>query len=247
MSPILFIHIFGGIAGLTSGTAAMLFRKGSSRHVMAGNMFVVSMLFMAAGAIPLAILRHEPNNINGGIFTFYLILTAWLTARRGDGATSKFDWATLVIPLALGVLTVFSGIEKLRALRPPTDGVPAVMHFFLGSVMLFAAAGDARMLLRGGVAGSTRIARHLWRMCFGLFIATGSFFLGPDNRPLRLLSAVGLRQQIFRTLLRQEVLLFLAILPLVFLIFWLLRIRFANKDRYPAEPRAPWGSTPLIR
>jgi hypothetical protein len=65
------------------------------------------------------------------------------------------------------------------------------MTFFMGSVMLLAGAGDVRMLVRGGVFGAKRIARHLWRMCFGLFIAAGSFFLGPSNRPLRLLSAVG--------------------------------------------------------
>jgi hypothetical protein len=52
------------------------------------------------------------------------------------------------------------------------------------------------MLLRGGVVGTQRVARHLWRMCFGLFIAAGSFFLGPSNRPLRLLSALGLRQHL---------------------------------------------------
>jgi hypothetical protein len=57
-------------------------------------------------------------------------------------------------------------------------------------------AGDARMLARGGVLGAKRIARHLWRMCFGLFIAAGSFFLGPSNRPLRLLSTVGLGQHL---------------------------------------------------
>jgi hypothetical protein len=33
-------------------------------------------------------------------------------------------------------------------------------------------------------------------MCFGLFIAAGSFFLGPSNRPLRLLSAVVLGQHL---------------------------------------------------
>ncbi len=52
------------------------------------------------------------------------------------------------------------------------------------------------MLARGGVLGAKRIARHLWRMCFGLFIAAGSFFLGPSNRPLRLLSTVGLGQHL---------------------------------------------------
>ncbi|MGH7468346.1 MAG: hypothetical protein ACRENP_10210 [Longimicrobiales bacterium] len=28
------------------------------------------------------------------------------------------------------------------------------------------------------LAGARRIARHLWRMCFGFWIATGSFFFG---------------------------------------------------------------------
>lgn len=82
MSPILAIHICGGILGLISGAAAMSFRKGSPRHVLAGKIFVFSMLIMASGAIYLAILKHQPGNSGGGIFTFYLILTAWLTAPR---------------------------------------------------------------------------------------------------------------------------------------------------------------------
>jgi hypothetical protein len=43
------------------------------------------------------------------------------------------------------------------------------------------AAGDIRMLTRGGIAGRERITRHLWRMSFGLYIATGSFFLGQQQ------------------------------------------------------------------
>jgi hypothetical protein len=34
-SPILIVQIFAGTLGLLSGTAAMLFRKGSPRHVLA--------------------------------------------------------------------------------------------------------------------------------------------------------------------------------------------------------------------
>jgi hypothetical protein len=71
------------------------------------------------------------------------------------------------------------------------------------------------MLVRGGVSGSQRIARHLWRMCFGLFIASGSFFMG--------------RQQIFPDFIRESnVLIFLTILPLLLLIFWLVRVRFTK-------------------
>jgi hypothetical protein len=233
VSPILVVHISGGTLGLISGAAALSFRKGSRRHALAGKVFVLSMLTMAAGAIPLAILKHELGNIVGGIFTFYLILTAWWTARRADGTMGKFGWVVLLIPLAVGALNWFAGIEKLSTAGPPKDGAPAGMNLFLGSVMLLAAAGDVRLLLRGGVEGTTRIARHLWRMCFGLFIATGSFFLGPANRPLRLLHALGLRQQVFRSVLRDEVLLFLAVLPLLLLIFWLIRVRFFKKLRYP--------------
>ena len=35
--------------------------------------------------------KHQPNNSGGGILTLYLIGTAWLTARRRDGETSRFD------------------------------------------------------------------------------------------------------------------------------------------------------------
>src|SRR3984957_20569203 len=182
-SPILLVHICAGSVGLLSGTAAICFRKGSPRHVLAGKIFVASMLTMAVAAVYLAILKHQPNNIGGGILTFYLIGTAWLTARRRDGETSRFDWLVLLIPLALGILTWTNGIKIVRSGATSQDGVPVGMTFFMGSVMLLSAAGDVRMLLRGGVRGVKRIARHLWRMCFGLFIAAGSFFLGPRTAP----------------------------------------------------------------
>jgi uncharacterized membrane protein len=227
-SPLLIGHISAGILGLLSGTAAMSFRKGSPRHVLAGRVFVASMLTMAIGAVYLAIVRHQPNNIGGGILTFYLIGTAWLTARRRDGETSHFDWVALLIPLALGILTWINGLRVVRSGASSQDGVPVGMTFFMGSVMLLAAAGDLRMLMRGGVFGQKRIARHLWRMCFGLFIAAGSFFLGPLNRPLRLLSAVGLRQHMPQALFSTTLYSILSILPLILLIFWLIRVRFTD-------------------
>ena len=213
--PILIIHISAGLLGLLSGAAAMSFRKGSHRHRMAGNVFFISMLTMAAAATYLAFMKHQMHNVFGGVLTFYLVTTAWVTARRRDGETGIFDWVALLFALAVGAAMVTFGIEAANSPTGPKDGIPVGMYFFLGSVALLAAAGDVRMLVRGGLFGAHRIARHLWRMCFGLFIATGSFFIG--------------QQQVFPAFLRKTKVLFLpAILPLILMIFWLFRVRFTN-------------------
>lgn len=83
--PILVIHICAGVLGLLSGTIAMSLRKGSQGHRVAGNVFVLSMLSMAAAAVPLAILKSQVTNMIGGIVTFYLIGTAWHTASATMG------------------------------------------------------------------------------------------------------------------------------------------------------------------
>jgi hypothetical protein len=240
--PILLVHIFAGTVGLLSGTAAIVFRKGSPRHILAGKIFVAAMLTMAVGATYLAIVKHQPSNIGGGILTFYLIGTGWLTARRRDGETNRFDWLLLLIPLTLGILTWMNGIKIVRSGASSQDGVPVGMTFFMGSIMLLAAAGDLRMLVRGGLFGAKRIARHLWRMCFGLFIASGSFFFGPSNRPLRLLSRVGLGQHLPAALFSTALYLILTLLPLILLIFWLFRVRFASAYKGKPIHLAPTSS-----
>src|SRR5258708_13678481 len=99
--PILFVHIWGGSWGLLPGTAAMSFRKGSPRHMLAGKVFVASMLTLAAVATYLAIVRHQPSNIGGGILTFYFIGTASVSATRQKPVTAPFCWVCSYIPSAL--------------------------------------------------------------------------------------------------------------------------------------------------
>jgi len=203
----------------------MSFRKGPAHHAQAGKVFVIAMLTMAASAVYLALMKHQPNNVGGGILTFYLVGTAWLTARRRDGETSIFDWAALLVPLAIGIGGWINGLEALHSPSGSKYGVPAGMHLFMGSVCLLAAAGDVRMLVRGGVFGLQRISRHLWRMCFGLFIATGSFFLGQGSKVFP------------ASVLKTGVLLVPAVLPLLLLIFWMIRVRFTNAYKRMSMPR----------
>ena len=182
------------------------------------------MLLMSASATYLAIVKHQNGNILGGIFTFYLVLTAWLTARRRDAKPGIFDWAALVIVAPIGALVLAEGLKKALGVVPP-DGVPTGMNFFLGSIILLAAAGDIRMIKHGGIFGRQRIVRHLWRMCFGFFIATGSFFLSQAFKLFPALKAT------------RTVLIVPAILPLILLIFWLVRVRFSTLYGRKLTPR----------
>ena len=208
-SPILILHICAGVVGLLSGGAAMSFRKGSHRHRRAGNIFFGTMFVMGSSAVYL-------GNVFGGLFACYLVTTAWLTARQREGETSKFDWIALLFGVVVGLAIVTNGVRVATGLVKGQPGVPVGMLFFVGSVVLLAAAGDVRMLLRGGVFGRQRIVRHLWRMCFGLFIATGSFFIG--------------QPRVFPAFIRKtNLLLVLGILPLILMIFWLIRVSFANR------------------
>jgi len=233
-SPILALHITAGMIGMFSGAAALIFRKGSPRHALAGKVFVASMLTMAASAVYLAVLRSQPNNVGGGILTLYLVTTAWLTAKRKDGETNIFDWGALLIPLWIGITAWFHGVQVVRNHTVSQEGLLLVgVSFFMGSMMLLAAAGDLRMILRHGVFGTQRIVRHLWRMCLGLFIATGSFFLGQGSK-------------IFPSLFRDSPLLIIpAVLPLVLLIFWLVRVRFTNAYKRMSMP--PVTDVPSLR
>jgi hypothetical protein len=182
------------------------------------------MLSMSATGVYVAFMKSQMRNVFGGVLTFYLVATAWVTARRRIGKTGIFDWCALLGALAAGTAMVAYGIEAANSPTGSKDGVPAGMYFFLGSVALLAAMGDIRMLVRGGVSGTQRLVRHLWRMCFGLFIAASSVFIA--------------RPHLFPALLRKtHVLLLLGILPLILMIFWLIRVRFATAYERQPMPR----------
>ena len=227
-SPILLAHIAGGTAGLLSGTAAIIFRKGSVRHALAGRTFVVAMLTMGSLAAYLAIVRKQPSNFGGGVFTFYLILTAWLTARRRPGETRRYDWLLLLLPLAPGLLTWKNGISIVRSGVDSPDGVPVGMSFFYG----FGDAADScggrshvtRWRCSGSEAHRAASLAHVLRTVYRSRLV----FYGPSNRPLRLLSAAGLGQHLPPALFSMGVYLILTQLPLILLVYWLIRVRFTN-------------------
>ncbi len=171
------IHICGAIVGLLSGFMAMMFRKGSGLHGAAGNVFFVSMLSMsAAGAYMAAFIKPNNGNIMGGVLTFYLVATGWMTARRRTRETGMLDLSALLVALAVGTAGLTWGFQAASSPTGLKDGYPPFLYFVFASIALLFAASDIRMIVRGGVFGAKRIARHLWRMSLALLFAMMSFY-----------------------------------------------------------------------
>ena len=223
LSPILLFHICGGTLGVLSGTIAIFLRKGSRRHALAGRVFVISMLVLGASGFYMAMMKWQFGNILGGAFTCYLVATSWIAAKRKHVSTGIFDWGALLLVCALTIVELTLGIEAATSPTGMKYGYPPGPYFFIGAVALIAAIGDVRVLLRHGISGTQRIARHLWRMCFAFFIASASIFLA--------------RAPLFPVFMRRTGALYLlSLFPLLMMFFWLIRIRFAHASKAADAP-----------
>lgn len=209
-AAVLYLHIGAGSVGLLSGAAALVFRKGSQQHRLAGKIFVVSMLIMSGIGACVAPFLPTPEraSVLAGILTFYLVLSSWMAVKRKPGVLGKFDYGLLLTALSVTVVAAFFIWLAAQSPGGKLDGQPAeafVMFLIIGSL---AAVGDLRLILKRGVSAATRIARHLWRMTAALFIAANALFLG--------------QPQVFpKALQKSGLLLVPALLILALLLFWL--------------------------
>jgi hypothetical protein len=212
MRPTLVVHILAGGVAILAGYVALFAAKGATVHRRSGVLFVYAMLAMAGLGAAIAAVGKTEGSVIAGVTTCYLVVTGMTTVRRPAWWSARLDvglmalaWVVCATSLTLGFVT---------AARPSgrMDGLPPFPFFMFGVVALLAAVGDVRMIRSGGVQGSSRLARHLWRMCWALWIAAASFFLGQaDELPAAL---------------RVPALLAVpSLTPLVAMLYWLWRVR----------------------
>jgi uncharacterized membrane protein len=178
---LLSIHVAAGGLALVLGAVALLAKKGGNTHRRSGLLFVYAMLAMGATASILGF-RESPTdgNVFAGLMTAYFVGTALTAVRAVTPWTRRFNTAALTVVVCLALGTIVGGLDNFNSPEVSSGGVPlrtiGVMSFILASVMILAAIGDVRVMRYGMPRGGPRLARHLWRMCFALFIAAGSFF-----------------------------------------------------------------------
>ncbi|HEY0702153.1 MAG TPA: hypothetical protein VGD60_05240 [Candidatus Acidoferrales bacterium] len=235
------LHIAGGLIGIAAGFVTMFLRKGSRRHGIAGDVFVVAMLCMSVPGAYMGWINHlhgvsggQMANFFNGTLVAYLVCTGWVTARRSDSKISAspeikaviFDWLAWAAVSAIGLGMISYGLKAAHDLSGTFDGYPPGIYFFFGAMALLAATGDLRMLMRGSLEGVNRLVRHLWRMSFAFLIAVFSLFLG--------------QQRVFPAAWRGSPLFYIPpAIALVLLIFWFIRVRFTAAYKRKSVNTAP--------
>lgn len=225
LKSLLWVHIAAGIAAVLIGAIAVAARKGGRLHTSSGTWFAVAMIVLGITASVLEPFRKpEPGSPLIGLVVCYFVVTSWVAARRRDGSTGKFEIAACLVALTAAALVAWDGFTDATAPTPVGRGPVFVM----AALLLLAGLLDLNAILRTKLSPAQRLSRHLWRMCFAFFIATGSFFIG--------------QQDILPRALRgSPVLLALGFAPLAVMAVWLVRVRFAKalaklKLRQPVSP-----------
>jgi uncharacterized membrane protein len=181
MHLLLPIHIAAGGLAIVFGAVALVVKKGGTIHRRSGLLFVYAMLVMGFSASILGLRNGlTDGNVMVGLMTAYFVGTALTTVRPVSPWTRRINAVALTVVVGLALGSIVSGVKAFNSPGLSPDGVTFrtiyVMSFFIATVLILAAVGDVRILRSGPPRGGPRLARHLWRMCFALFIAAGSFF-----------------------------------------------------------------------
>jgi hypothetical protein len=167
---VLIVHIIAGSFLLIFGIGALYFSKGQSKHRVAGNLFFLSLLAMVL-SVPK--LLEDPVM---AILSAYYGTTAWAIVLRKENSTGIFEI------IALLAITVFSIILFNVVLT--STSLPSTFKFILSTwavVTTLSAMLDLNMIVRGGLSGKHRIARHAWRTCCALLGAVMAFSINTDK------------------------------------------------------------------
>ena len=214
---VLGVHFAAGLVAIIAGTIALAVAKGGRLHKRTGLVFTWAMVVLGLTAAGIGTYENRPGQVFGGLLAAYLVFSAMTTVKSLPGVGRRVDVGLMILAFGYAVVSLYGGVNEWLDPAVEVVGRPRVVPpLVIGTVMLLAAFGDLRAIRAGGLRGSRRLARHLWRMCFGLFVATGSFFLGQMKfipEPVRLV----------------PVLLVLAFAPIVFLFYWMWRVRVRGR------------------
>jgi hypothetical protein len=163
-------HIIAGSFVLLFGIGALCFSKGQSKHRVVGNLFFISLLAMV---LSVPNLLEDPVM---AILSAYYGTTSWATVLRKEKSTGIFEIVAM-ISISIISIILFNVVLTSTSLTPIFSFILSAWAIVAGLSALL----DLNMILRGGLSGKHRIARHAWRTCSALLGAVMSFSVNTDD------------------------------------------------------------------
>jgi hypothetical protein len=218
------LHILAGVLVLLAGAMALSASKGSPLHRRSGSVFAYAMFAMTGSAVLIATTSHpNPGNVVAGVLAFYLVASSLLTVKPDVPQARALLAGLMLVAIAVSIAATALGFAAMQRPNGHIDGIPGPPLLLFAAIALIAALMDARLLRLGRLEGKHRIARHLWRMTYAMWMATTSAFIGQAKfipEPLR----------------HWGLLVLPPLLVLVALIYWLIKV--LRGRRVPAPSKA---------
>jgi uncharacterized membrane protein len=175
------LHFWIGCGAIIAGFAAFAARKGEGVHRKAGTLFVVCMGLLAFSGLWLSLVREILFTVFLSAISFHALITGWAAAK------SRFvlcRWISRLAPISSGLIGLGAVVGGMIAGASPTgllNDLPPAAFYGLALVSAILCGLDIFYALMSAPALRVRLTRHLWRMGFYFFLATGIFFFGNNQ------------------------------------------------------------------
>ena len=209
-------HFWIGCLAIAAGFTAFAVRKGNAVHRAAGATFVITMLLLAASGVWLSIARDILFTVFLSAIAFHAVATGWAAAALEKPLCRL---ATKASPVLSGAIVLGAAHGGVLAAAAPggmlNDLSPGAFYTVAGTgFILF--VYDIAFALAKHPSEQRRLTRHLWRMGFSFFLATGIFFFGNNH--------------VLPELLRTPALLSAPVMAVVlWTLFYAFRVRFSKR------------------
>jgi uncharacterized membrane protein len=162
---ILTLHITAGFTALSTGTWALLVKKGGKAHKIVGNIFFYAMIVVALTAVGIAIPKSQTFLLMIAIFAFFQSYFGYRSTKNRSMKPNIVDW--LVLALAAG--NSFFMLYSLQIVLIVFGSISTVLT--VGQFTIYLKAMRGQELPR-----QTWLRQHIGMM-MGAFIATITAFV----------------------------------------------------------------------
>lgn len=161
-----YIHIIIGVVGLVAGMIALLTKKGSQPHILAGRTFAICVVIVSITSAVLLSVRMIPPLMMAAMTAVYAVGTAILALRTATPNVKKIEYGLSIAECLVIAVFVYISIPQVMQGNIPPIGPLAIL-----AIPIILLVGDYNFYRNPEQRPRMRVFRHLSRMIWALIVA----------------------------------------------------------------------------